>query len=468
MLHVGVLPNHRHVGRRAGQPRLDRGGRGARLPRRVRLARGQRAAAAAAAGAAPTAPSRASCSRAPRSPTRVELAERLTGLEMQLVDRDGAPRAERQIAMWNPPLRGREARHARRRRCPRRPSCWPSWWRRDVRTICFLKSRRGVELIQRFTRLRLEDAGRADLAERIAPYRAGYTPDPAARDRAAAGGGRAAGRGRHQRARAGHRRRRPRRRDLRDVPGHGRQPAPDVGPRRAARAPGWRCTWPATTRSTSSSAATRTSSSTGRWSRRSSTTSPRRSTSPTWPPPPTSCRCRPTTRTCFGAALGALRASGWSARAAARARRALPAARRGLPGGARSRCAPPSPDSVAVVEADGGEVIGTVEAGARALGRPPGRRLPAHGTAPTRSRSSTCAAGARWSGRFAGDWYTQPKKETDTCIEQVRERARVLRRRAVVRDRVGDRAGDRLPEEARHRPRGARPAGARHARAAAS
>ena len=45
-----------------------------------------------------------------------------------------------------------------------------------MRTICFLKSRRGVELIQRFAADRLEDAGRPDLAERIAPYRAGYTP----------------------------------------------------------------------------------------------------------------------------------------------------------------------------------------------------------------------------------------------------------------------------------------------------
>ena len=45
-----------------------------------------------------------------------------------------------------------------------------------MRTICFLRSRRGVELIQRFARQRLEDRGRADLAERIAPYRAGYTP----------------------------------------------------------------------------------------------------------------------------------------------------------------------------------------------------------------------------------------------------------------------------------------------------
>ena len=44
------------------------------------------------------------------------------------------------------------------------------------RTICFLRSRRGIELIQRFVRMRLEDLGRRDLAERIAPYRAGYTP----------------------------------------------------------------------------------------------------------------------------------------------------------------------------------------------------------------------------------------------------------------------------------------------------
>ncbi len=34
----------------------------------------------------------------------VELAERLVGDEVRLVARDGAPRAERRIAMWNPPL----------------------------------------------------------------------------------------------------------------------------------------------------------------------------------------------------------------------------------------------------------------------------------------------------------------------------------------------------------------------------
>jgi DEAD/DEAH box helicase domain-containing protein len=45
-----------------------------------------------------------------------------------------------------------------------------------VRTICFLRSRRGVELILRFARLRLEERGRADLGQLISPYRAGYTP----------------------------------------------------------------------------------------------------------------------------------------------------------------------------------------------------------------------------------------------------------------------------------------------------
>ncbi|HEX4689730.1 MAG TPA: Zn-binding domain-containing protein, partial [Solirubrobacteraceae bacterium] len=45
-----------------------------------------------------------------------------------------------------------------------------------ARTIVFMKSRKAVELMARFAVLELESRGRADLAERIAPYRAGYTP----------------------------------------------------------------------------------------------------------------------------------------------------------------------------------------------------------------------------------------------------------------------------------------------------
>jgi DEAD/DEAH box helicase domain-containing protein len=44
-----------------------------------------------------------------------------------------------------------------------------------ARTIVFMKSRKAVELIARFAQLRLREEGRDRLAERIAPYRAGYT-----------------------------------------------------------------------------------------------------------------------------------------------------------------------------------------------------------------------------------------------------------------------------------------------------
>jgi DEAD/DEAH box helicase domain-containing protein len=104
-----------------------------------------------------------------------ELAERLTGIECRLVDRDGAPRAERKIAMWNPPLTD-EATGKRVSVLSEAAGVLAKLVEDDVRTICFMRSRRGVELVQKFTRLRLEDIGRADLAERIAPYRAGYTP----------------------------------------------------------------------------------------------------------------------------------------------------------------------------------------------------------------------------------------------------------------------------------------------------
>ena len=47
--------------------------------------------------------------------------------------------------------------------------------REGSRTICFMKSRKGVELVARLTKLELEASGDLDLADRVAPYRAGYT-----------------------------------------------------------------------------------------------------------------------------------------------------------------------------------------------------------------------------------------------------------------------------------------------------
>src|SRR5919201_1324835 len=105
----------------------------------------------------------------------VELAERLVGEPFLLVDDDGAPRAGRRIAMWNPPVIDRHSM-TRRSALSEAAELLVDLVTEGLRTICFLRSRRGIELILRFSRLRLEERGAAHLAERIAPYRAGYTP----------------------------------------------------------------------------------------------------------------------------------------------------------------------------------------------------------------------------------------------------------------------------------------------------
>ena len=105
----------------------------------------------------------------------VELAERLVGTPFELIDDDGAPRAGREIAMWNPPLID-ERSGTRRSALSEAADLLAELVTHEVRTICFLKSRRGIELIQRFARENLERRGKPELAKRIAPYRGGYTP----------------------------------------------------------------------------------------------------------------------------------------------------------------------------------------------------------------------------------------------------------------------------------------------------
>src|SRR3954454_3671968 len=174
MLHVGVLPHHRNWGDVLAnlafvvvdEAHVYRGVFGSHVANVLRRLR----RLAAAYG---TEPRFVLTSATIANP--VDLAERLTGLEFNLVDDDGAPAAERQVAMWNPPLRD-ESTGARASALGAAAGLLARLVEEDVRTICFPKSRRGVELIQKFAKLRLEDAGRSDLAERIAPYRAGYTP----------------------------------------------------------------------------------------------------------------------------------------------------------------------------------------------------------------------------------------------------------------------------------------------------
>ncbi|MDX6725395.1 MAG: box helicase protein [Baekduia sp.] len=105
----------------------------------------------------------------------VELAERLTGLDgFTHVDRDGSPGAAREIAMWNPPVTD-EALQTRRSALAEAAEMVTELVKGGARTICFVKSRKGVELVAKLIADQLGDAHPA-LRDRVAPYRAGYTP----------------------------------------------------------------------------------------------------------------------------------------------------------------------------------------------------------------------------------------------------------------------------------------------------
>jgi DEAD/DEAH box helicase domain-containing protein len=100
-----------------------------------------------------------------------ELGRSLLGLDVTVVDDDGAPRAERTIALWNPPLLDAEL-GLRASTLGEASRLLAALVERGLRTICFAKSRKAVELVHRMTAERVGGA----TAKRLAPYRAGYTP----------------------------------------------------------------------------------------------------------------------------------------------------------------------------------------------------------------------------------------------------------------------------------------------------
>jgi DEAD/DEAH box helicase domain-containing protein len=99
-----------------------------------------------------------------------ELAQMLAGVEATVIADDGAPRAERTVALWNPELLDEEL-GLRASALGDASRLMAGLVDRGLRTICFAKSRRAAELVHQFTRDRVPH-----LAGRLAPYRAGYTP----------------------------------------------------------------------------------------------------------------------------------------------------------------------------------------------------------------------------------------------------------------------------------------------------
>jgi DEAD/DEAH box helicase domain-containing protein len=101
-----------------------------------------------------------------------ELASRLTGFDVRVVDADSSPRAEREVVLWNPELVDEEL-GIRASPLGDASRLLAGLVASGLRVICFTKSRKAAELVHRFASERLDAA----TAGRLAPYRAGYTPE---------------------------------------------------------------------------------------------------------------------------------------------------------------------------------------------------------------------------------------------------------------------------------------------------
>src|SRR5438477_5944785 len=104
----------------------------------------------------------------------LELAKRLLEEDdIALVDRSGAPRGERRLVFYNPPLLNRDLGVRRSSMLEARRIAAP-WIRAGVQTIVFCRSRLQVEVMLSYLRQDLDP--RLDSSRRVRGYRAGYLP----------------------------------------------------------------------------------------------------------------------------------------------------------------------------------------------------------------------------------------------------------------------------------------------------
>jgi DEAD/DEAH box helicase domain-containing protein len=104
----------------------------------------------------------------------LQLAHRLLEAEdVELVDRSGAPRGEKRLVFYNPPLLDRHLGVRRSSLLEARRIAAP-WLRRNIQTILFCRSRLQVEVMLSY--LQQDLAPRLDAQHRIRGYRSGYLP----------------------------------------------------------------------------------------------------------------------------------------------------------------------------------------------------------------------------------------------------------------------------------------------------
>lgn len=178
MLHFGILPNHpgwARFFRRLSYVVIDEahsyrgvfGSHVANLLRRLRRICAHYGSDPVFIGASAT------------SADPAESFGRLIGAEAQEVTVDFSPHGQTVVALWEPPLlegRGENGAPVRRTVIAETANLLAHLVSGQVRTIAFIKSRRGAETISSIAR-RLVDEVHPSLPGRIAAYRSGYLPE---------------------------------------------------------------------------------------------------------------------------------------------------------------------------------------------------------------------------------------------------------------------------------------------------
>ncbi|CAM5528481.1 helicase [Streptomyces avidinii] len=106
-------------------------------------------------------------------------AGRLTGLPVVEITADASPRGEVVFALWEPPLtdlKGEKGAPVRRTATAETADLLTDLVVQGVRTVAFVRSRRGAELIAVIAQERLASVDRS-LPGRVAAYRGGYLPE---------------------------------------------------------------------------------------------------------------------------------------------------------------------------------------------------------------------------------------------------------------------------------------------------
>lgn len=104
-----------------------------------------------------------------------ELASRLIGRDVQVIDNDGSPRGRKYFALWNPTPLGSD-NLARRSATDDAVALMTAAVEAGAQVLAFTRTRQATELIHRYVKQELEDR-HSRFASQVRAYRGGYLPN---------------------------------------------------------------------------------------------------------------------------------------------------------------------------------------------------------------------------------------------------------------------------------------------------